>query len=84
MRLRSPKANQLLSLPQWYVYASFKKIHLLVQKIFHLQDYDLENEVKATKDKTYHKPVTMIYPCKSEEYPSVSKRNMFISFLVEI
>ena len=45
---RSPKSNQLLSLSQ-YVNASLKKIRLLVQKIFHLQDYDLENEVKVTK-----------------------------------
>ena len=27
----------------------FEEIHPMVQKIFHLQDYDLENEVKVTK-----------------------------------
>ena len=30
-------------------YASLKKIYPLVQKIFHLQAYDLKNEVKLTK-----------------------------------
>ena len=52
MKMRSslPKPNQLLSLPQWYMNASLKKIHALVQKTFHLQDYDLDNEVKVTKD----------------------------------
>ena len=49
MKSRSPKSNQLLSLSQWYIYASLKKICSLVQKIFHLQDYDRENKVKATK-----------------------------------
>ena len=32
------------------IYASLEKIHPLVRKIFHLQDYDLENEVKVIKD----------------------------------
>ena len=54
----------------------------MVQKKIHLQDYELENEVKVTKDLMYHRHVTMLYPCKSEEYPSIGKRN--ISFLVEI
>ena len=49
MRSRSLKSNQHFSLSQWYIYASLKKIYPLVQKIFHLQDYDLENEVKVTK-----------------------------------
>ena len=33
-----------------YIYASLKNINPMVQKIFHLLDYDLENEVNATKD----------------------------------
>ena len=44
MTSRSPKSSQLLSLPQSHIDASLK-IHPLVQKIFHIQDYDLENEV---------------------------------------
>ena len=49
MRSRSPKYNQLLSLSQSYIYANLMKINPLVQKIFHLQEYNLENEVKVTK-----------------------------------
>ena len=49
MRSRSPKYNQLLSLSQSYIYVSLEEIHPLVQKIFHLQDYDLVKEVKVTK-----------------------------------
>ena len=49
MRSMSPESNQVLSLSQRYIDASLKKIHALVQKIFYLQDYDLENEVKVTK-----------------------------------
>ena len=48
MGSRSPNSNQLLSLSQWYIYASSEKIYPLVQKIFVLQDYDLE--AKVTKD----------------------------------
>ena len=43
------KSYQLLSLSQWYIAASLKKIHPLVQKIFNLQGYDIANEVKVTK-----------------------------------
>ena len=49
MRSRSPESTKVLSLSQWYMDASLKKIHPLVQKIFYLQDYDIEHEVKVTK-----------------------------------
>ena len=32
-----------------YIDASLKKIRPLDQKIFHIQGYDLENEIKVTK-----------------------------------
>ena len=41
--------------------ANLRKIHPLVQKIFYLQDYDLENEVKVTKILSALKLVTVIY-----------------------
>ena len=50
MRSRSPKSNKLLSLSHLCTYASLKKIHPLVQKKFHLQDYGLANEVKVIKN----------------------------------
>ena len=50
MKSRSIKSNQLLSLSQWYIYASLEKIYPQVQNIFHLQDFDIENKIKATKD----------------------------------
>ena len=50
MRSRPPKSNHLFSLSQWYNYASLQKIYPQLQNIFHLQDSDLENEVKVTKD----------------------------------
>ena len=50
MRSRSQKSNQLLSLSHWYIHVSLEKIHLLVQEISYIQDYDLENKVKVTKD----------------------------------
>ena len=43
------------------------KIHLLAQKIFHLQDYELENEAKVTQILSALKLVTMIYLCKFKE-----------------
>ena len=69
MRSRSPKCNQLLSLPQWYISASLDKIYPLVQKIFHLQNYNLENETNVTKTKPALKVVT-IYLCRMWENPS--------------
>ena len=48
--MKSPKSNQVLSLSQWYIYVSLEKIYPPVQNIIHLQDFDLVNEVKATKD----------------------------------
>ena len=33
-----------------YIYANLEKIHPVVQKIFHLKDYDLKNEVTVTED----------------------------------
>ena len=56
-----------------------KKIHPLGQEISYIQDYDLENGVQVTKTVTCLKPITMIYPLKSDEYPSICSRN--ISFL---
>ena len=50
MRSRSPESNQLLSLSQWYICVSVKKIHPLVQEISYIQDYDLENGVKVTQN----------------------------------
>ena len=49
MRAKSPKSDKLLSLSQWYIDAKLEKIHPLVQKIFYVEGYDLENEVKDTK-----------------------------------
>ena len=59
-------------------YVSVKKIHPLVQDISDIQDYDLENRVKVTKTLTCLKTVTMIYPLKSDEYPSICSRNISI------
>ena len=42
------KGNNSKSM-QSRVVASLKKIHPPFQKIFHLQDYDLKNQVKVTK-----------------------------------
>ena len=56
--------------------ASLKKIHPLVQKIFHLQDYELENEVKVTKILTVLKLVTMMYLCKFEENLSPGSKDI--------
>ena len=39
---------------------------------------NLENGVKVTKSLTGLKPVTMIYPFKSDEYPSICSRNILI------
>ena len=50
MKSRPPKSNQLLSLSQWYIYANLQEIYQPVPNIFHLQDFDLEYEVKVTKD----------------------------------
>ena len=35
-----------------------------------LTRHDLENGVKVTKHETYHKDITKIYSCKSDEYTS--------------
>ena len=61
-----------------YIYVSLKKIHPLVQEIPYIQDYDLENGVKVTKTLLCLKPVTMIYPLKSDEYPPFCSRNISI------
>ena len=78
LRSRSLKSNQLLSLSQWYIFVSLKTIHPLVQEISYIQDYDLENKVKVTKTLLCLKPVTMIYPLKSDECPSICSRNISI------
>ena len=49
IRSRPLNSNQNLTLSQWYIYASLKTINPLIQKIFHLQNYDLENEDKVNK-----------------------------------
>ena len=41
-----------------------------------MQDYDLENGVKVTKNFTCFNSVTTIYPLKSDEYPSICSRNI--------
>ena len=41
--------------------ANLKKIHSLVQEIFYLQDYHLQNGVKVTKIVSALKLVTVIY-----------------------
>ena len=74
MRSRSPKSNQLLSLSQWYINASLKKIHPLVQKIVYFQDFGLENEAKVTKIYSALKLVTTIYLCKLIENPSIGQK----------
>ena len=51
MRSRSLKSNQLLSLSERYNCISLEKFHSsLVQEISYIQDYDLENGVKVTKN----------------------------------
>ena len=42
----------------------------------YIQDYDPENEVKVTKTVACLKPVTMIYPLKPDEYPSIFSGNI--------
>ena len=81
MRLWSPKSNQLLSLSQSYIFASLKKIHSLVQKIFHLQDYDLENEVKVNKILSALEFVTIIYLCKFDENQSTGSKDISLTRL---
>ena len=73
MRSMSPKFNQLLLMVHLC-----KKIHLLVQDVSYIQDYDLENGVKVTKILICLKPVTVIYPLKSDEYSSICSRNISI------
>ena len=41
-----------------------------------MQDYDLENVVMVTKTLKCLTPVTMVYPLKSHEYPSICSRNI--------
>ena len=43
-----------------------------------MQDYDFENGVKVTKTLICLKPITMIYPLKSDESPSICSRNISI------
>ena len=50
-------------------------IYPLVQEISYIQDYDLENGVKVTKNFTCLNSVTTIYPLKSDEYPYICSRN---------
>ena len=52
------------------------EIHPLVQKIFHLQEYDIENEIKVTKIKSALKPVSLIYLCKFGENPSTGSKDI--------
>ena len=60
MRTRSLTCSEPFSLSQRYIYTCLEEIHPLVQKIFHLQDYDTE-EVNVTKIESALKFVTMIY-----------------------
>ena len=53
-------------------------MHLLVQEISYIQDYALEIGVKVTNTLICHKPVTMIYPLKSDEYPFICSRYILI------
>ena len=55
-----------------------KKIHQLVQEISYIQDNDLQDGIKVTKILMCLKPVTMIYPLKSDEYPLKSDEYPFI------
>ena len=71
MRSMPSETNQLLSLSQWYIYVSSEKIHQLIQEIFFIQDYNLENGVKVTKKFICFKPVKIKYQLKSDEYPSI-------------
>ena len=48
------------------------------KEICYTQDYDLENAVKVIKSLICLKPVTMIYPLKSGEYPSICSRKIAI------
>ena len=52
-----------------------KKIHPLVQVIFYLQDFDLENEVNVTKSKSALKLAPVTYLCKLKKiHPMVQKK----------
>ena len=92
MRSRSVKSNQLLSLSKCYIYVSLEKIHPLLQEIFYIQEYDLENGVKVTKNFRCLKSVTTIYPLTSDDYLSICSRNttflaiksLFVSWLVTL
>ena len=75
MRSRSPNLIRSEASHD-YIYASLKKIHPLVRKIFYFQDYDLENEVKVTKSKSALKLASMIYLCKCEENPSTGSKDI--------
>ena len=46
--------------------------------IRHTRDYDLENGAKVTQNLICLQPVTMVYPLKSDEYPSICSRNISI------
>ena len=50
----------------------------MVQEISYIQDYDLENGIKVTKSLICLKPVTMLYPLKSDEYQYICSRNISI------
>ena len=50
----------------------------MVQEISYIKDYDTENGVKVTKTLLCLKPVTTIYPLKSDDYPSICSRNISI------
>ena len=66
---------------QSYIYARLKKIDPLVHKIFHFQEYDLENEVKVTKIYTAFKYVTVIFLCQFEENPSSGPKDIHLTRL---
>ena len=69
MRSRSIETKHIISMSQYYIGTSLKKIHPLVQKIYYLQVNDLENEVKVAKIQTALKLIAMIYLCKLGENP---------------
>ena len=75
MRSRPLKFIQLLRLSQRYISASFEKIHPLIQKLFHLQDYDFETEV--------HQKMILAYIAKKNVYV-LNHLTVFINFCTQI
>ena len=68
MRSRSPKPNQLLSLSQWYIYASLEKIHPLFKRYSPYKALTLK--MRSRSPVTKHISMSPLYTCKFEENPS--------------